>query len=75
MSSDGVINQTASNANYNTNQTQNQETTHTMTEQDIAIYNQMNFEANNLLQPILTALNSLFYIIDMDGMNDDYYYI
>lgn len=75
MSSDGVISQTASNANYNTNQTQNQETTHTMTEQDIAIYNQMNFEANNLLQPILTALNSLFYIIDMDGMNDDYYYI
>lgn len=74
MSSDGIVSQQASNANYNTNQTQNQETTHTMSEQDIAIYNQMNFEANNLLQPILTALNSLFYVLDM-GDENDYYYL
>ena len=72
MSSDGIVSQQASNANYNTNQTQNQETTHTMSEQDIAIYNQMNFEANNLLQPVLTALNSLFYILDMGDENDYY---
>ena len=74
MSSDGIVSQQASNANYNTNQTQNQEPTHTMTEQDIAIYNQMNFEANNLLQPVLTAMNSLFYVLDM-GDENDYYYL
>ena len=64
---------TIANSNFNTNQDQTQTVNHTMTEQDLIIYNTLKFEADNILQPILTALNSLFYVFEQEGNNNDYW--
>ena len=72
VTADGVSTASSSNSNFNTTQDQTQDTKHNMTEQDLATYNNLKFEADNLLQPVLTALNSLFYIFDV-GEQDDYY--
>ena len=72
VTADGVSTASSSNSNFNTTQDQTQDTKHNMTEQDLATYNNLKFEADNLLQPVLTALNSLFYIFDV-GEQYDYY--
>lgn len=64
---------TIANSNFNTNQNQNQTITHNMNEQDLTIYNTLKFEADNILQPVLTALNSLFYVFEVEGNNNDYW--
>ena len=53
-------------------QNQTQTTSHNTKESDIAIYATIKFECDNLIQPVLTALNSLFYVFDV-GEKDDYY--
>ena len=72
VTADGVSSASSSNSNFETTQDQNQETKHQMTEQDLATYNNLKFDADNILQPVLTALNSLFYVFDV-GEKDDYY--
>ena len=72
VTADGVSTASSSNSNFNTTQNQTQDTKHQMTEQDLATYNNLKFESDNLLQPVLTALNSLFYIFDLEN-NNDYY--
>lgn len=72
VNADGVSTASTSNSNFETTQDQKQKTTHTMSEQDLNIYNNLRFEADNILQPVLNALNSLFYIFDI-GDNDEYY--
>lgn len=67
---DGIANAQASNSNYETNQTESQGTSHNLTEQSLTIYKEIKFEMDNCLQPILKAVNSLFYIFEMDG--DEY---
>lgn len=62
---------TIANSNFNTNQSQDQDIKHKMTEQDLTIYNTLKFEADNILQPVLTAINSLFYVFE--GGNNDYW--
>lgn len=66
---DGIANAQASNSNYETNQQESQGTSHNLTEQSLTIYKQIKFEMDNCLQPILKAVNSLFYIFDQ---GDDY---
>lgn len=66
---DGIANAQASNSNYETNQQESQGTSHNLTEQSLSIYKQIKFEMDNCLQPILKAVNSLFYIFDQ---GDDY---
>ena len=70
VTADGVSTASTSNSNFDTSQNQTQETKHNMNEADITIYNSIKFEMDNLLQPVLTALNSLFYIFETTG--DDY---
>ena len=72
VTADGVSTASSSNSNFETTQDQTQDTKHQMTEQDLATYNNLKFEADNILQPVLTALNSLFYVFDV-GDNNDYY--
>ena len=72
VTADGVSTASSSNSNFETTQDQTQKTTHTMSEQDLATYNNLKFEADNILQPVLTALNSLFYVFEI-GDNNDYY--
>ena len=72
VTADGVSTASSSNSNFDTKQNQTQDTKHEMSEQDLATYNNLKFEANNILQPVLTALNSLFYVFDV-GDNNDYY--
>ncbi len=72
VNADGVSTASTSNSNFETTQDQTQETKHQMSEQDLATYNNLKFEVNNILQPVLTALNSLFYVFDI-GENNDYY--
>lgn len=72
VTADGVSTAISSNSNFDTKQDQTQNTKHQMSEQDLATYNNLHFEANNILQPVLTALNSLFYVFDV-GENNDYY--
>lgn len=64
---------TIANSNFNTNQDQSQTIKHVMTEQDLIIYNSLKFEADNILQPVLTAINSLFYVFEVGGNNNDYW--
>ena len=70
VTADGVSTASTSNSNFDTSQNQTQETKHNMNEADITVYNSIKFEMDNLLQPVLTALNSLFYIFETTG--DDY---
>lgn len=70
VTADGVSTASTSNSNFDTSQNQKQETKHNMNEADITIYNSIKFEMDNLLQPVLTALNSLFYIFETTG--DEY---
>lgn len=70
VTADGVSTASTSNSNFDTSQNQTQETKHNMNEADITIYNSIKFEMDNLLQPVLTALNSLFYIFETTG--DEY---
>ena len=70
VTADGVSTASSSNSNFDTTQNQKQDTIHNMTEKDLAIFNTLKFDMDNLLQPVLTALNSLFYIFDTNG--DDY---
>ena len=72
VTADGVSTASSSNSNFDTKQNQTQSTTHNTKESDIAIYATIKYECDNLLQPVLTALNSLFYIFDV-GEQDDYY--
>ena len=72
VNADGVSTASTSNSNFETTQDQTQDTTHKMSEQDLATYNTLRFEADNILQPVLNALNSLFYIFDI-GDNNEYY--
>ena len=72
VNADGVSTASTSNSNFETTQEQTQNTKHNMTEQDLNIYNNLRFEADNILQPVLTALNSLFYIFDVENDNVDY---
>ena len=67
VTADGVSTATSSNSNFDTTQNQKQDTTHNMNEKDLAIFNTLKFDMDNLLQPVLTALNSLFYIFDVNG--------
>ena len=69
VTADGVSTASSSNSNFDTTQNQKQDTTHNMTEKDLAIFNTLKFDMDNLLQPVLTALNSLFYIFDTNGDN------
>lgn len=69
VTADGVSTASSSNSNFDTTQNQKQDTTHNMTEKDLAIFNTLKFDMDNLLQPVLTALNSLFYIFDTNGEN------
>ena len=68
---DGIANAQASNSNYETTQKESQGTSHNLTEQSLTIYKEIRFEMDNCLQPILKAVNSLFYIFDV---NDGGYY-
>lgn len=61
---DGINTASVANSNFKTEQNQKQDTTHTATEEDITVYNNITYALDNLLQPILTAFNSLFYIFD-----------
>ena len=70
VTADGVSTASTSNSNFDTSQNQTQETKHNMNEADITVYNSIKFEMDNLLQPVLTALNSLFYIFETTG--DEY---
>lgn len=70
VTADGVSTASSSNSNFDTTQNQKQDTTHNMSEKDLAIFNTLKFDMDNLLQPVLTALNSLFYIFDING--DDF---
>ena len=69
VTADGVSTASSSNSNFDTTQNQKQDTTHNMSEKDLAIFNTLKFDMDNLLQPVLTALNSLFYIFDTNGEN------
>ena len=71
VNADGVSTASTSNSNFETTQDQTQDTKHQMTEQDLATYNNLKFECDNLIQPVLTALNSLFYVFEV-GEQDDY---
>lgn len=70
VTADGVSTASSSNSNFDTTQNQKQDTTHNMTEKDLAIFNTLKFDMDNLLQPVLTALNSLFYIFDVSNGDD-----
>ena len=72
LTADGVSTASSSNSNFDTTQNQKQDTTHTISESDLTIYNSLKFEADNILQPVLTALNSLFYVFDVGEQNDYY---
>lgn len=72
VTADGVSTASSSNSNFDTKQNQTQTTSHSTKESDIAIYATIKFECDNLLQPVLTALNSLFYVFDV-GETNDYY--
>ena len=72
VTADGVSTASSSNSNFDTKQNQTQTTSHNTKESDIAIYATIKFECDNLIQPVLTALNSLFYIFEV-GDNNDYY--
>ena len=72
VSSSGVKNGSISNTNFDTTQAQNQTVSKTFTEQDLTIYNTIKFDMDNLLQPILDAMNSLFYVFEV-GDNNDYW--
>lgn len=72
VTADGVSTASSSNSNFDTKQNQTQTTSHNTKESDIAIYATIKFECDNLIQPVLTALNSLFYVFDV-GDNNDYY--
>ena len=67
VTADGVSTASSSNSNFDTTQNQKQDTTHNMSEKDLAIFNTLKFDMDNLLQPVLTALNSLFYIFETNG--------
>ena len=67
VTADGVSTASSSNSNFDTTQNQKQDTTHNMSEKDLAIFNTLKFDMDNLLQPVLTALNSLFYIFEITG--------
>lgn len=70
--SNGVKNGSISNTNFDTTQNQTQGVKKTFTEQDLTIYNSIKFDMDNLLQPILDAMNSLFYCFEI-GDNNDYW--
>lgn len=72
VTADGVSTASSSNSNFDTKQNQTQTTSHNTKESDIAIYATIKFECDNLIQPVLTALNSLFYVFEV-GEQDDYY--
>lgn len=72
VTSSGVKNGSISNTNFDTTQNQNQTVGKTFTEQDLTIYNTIKYECDNLLQPILDAMNSLFYCFEV-GDNNDYW--
>lgn len=72
VTADGVSTASSSNSNFDTKQNQTQTTSHNTKESDIAIYATIKFECDNLIQPVLTALNSLFYVFEV-GDNNDYY--
>ena len=72
VTADGVSTASSSNSNFDTKQNQTQTTSHSTKESDIAIYATIKFECDNLIQPVLTALNSLFYVFEV-GDNNDYY--
>lgn len=72
VTADGVSTASSSNSNFDTKQNQTQTTSHNTKESDIAIYATIKFECDNLIQPVLTALNSLFYVFDV-GEENDYY--
>lgn len=63
---DGIANAQASNSNYETTQKESQGTSHNLTEQSLTIYKEIRFEMDNCLQPILKAVNSLFYLFDVN---------
>lgn len=70
VTADGVSTASSSNSNFDTTQNQKQDTTHNMSEKDLAIFNTLKFDMDNLLQPVLTALNSLFYIFNVNNGDD-----
>lgn len=72
VTASGVKNGSISNTNFDTTQDQSQLVKKTFTEQDLTIYNSIKFDMDNLLQPILDAMNSLFYVFEI-GDNNDYW--
>ena len=72
VTASGVKNGSISNTNFDTTQNQTQGVKKTFTEQDLTIYNSIKFDMDNLLQPILDAMNSLFYCFEI-GDNNDYW--
>lgn len=70
VTANGVKNGSISNTNFDTTQNQNQTVGKTFTEQDLTIYNTIKYECDNLLQPILDAMNSLFYCFEVGDDND-----